>query len=86
MAHVLNQTAGVLWQCIDGVSPLGEILSDVSDAFQVPLDVLVNDIVPVVAAWKRDQLVGDNHAPSASAGDESEVTPRWRRLVDPPND
>jgi hypothetical protein len=81
-SHVLNTTAALLWQCIDGVATARELLVDLADAFGVPIDVVAADFVPVIAAWKRDALVSDG------AGDRPRVieVDGWRLLADPPND
>ena len=56
-SFVLNALAGLVWQCLDGGSPLGEILDDIADAFGQDRIQVRADCAPVVALWLGQQLV-----------------------------
>jgi len=46
--HLLNGSAALVWQCLDGVSPLDEICSDLADAMGVPYAAVEADVVALV--------------------------------------
>jgi hypothetical protein len=54
---VLDATAGLLWQCLDGVSSLHEIFVDIADAYNTSEVQISNDFLPVVARWLAAQVV-----------------------------
>jgi hypothetical protein len=54
---VLNATAGLLWQCLDSTSSLGDILDDLADAFGTDRAEVEKDCVPVVSIWLAEGLV-----------------------------
>lgn len=54
---VLNPTAGLLWQCLDGRSRLSEIFNDLADAFRTDRATVETDCVPVVSTWLAEHLV-----------------------------
>ena len=54
---VLNATAGVLWQCLDGRSRLADIFDDLADAFGADRAAVETDCVPVVGTWLAEHLV-----------------------------
>jgi len=54
---VLNATAGLLWQCLDGTSKLADILDDLADAFATDRTQLEKDCIPVVSRWLAESLV-----------------------------
>jgi hypothetical protein len=54
---VLNSTAGLLWQCLDGSSRLTEIFADLADAFGADRAEVEKDCVPVLSRWLAEQLV-----------------------------
>lgn len=56
-SFVLNSTAGLLWQCLDGVSPLAEILGDLADTFGADRSQVEKDCVTVVRTWLAHELV-----------------------------
>ena len=56
-AHVLDPTATLLWQCLDGKSPLAEIFADLADAFSVPPARVEADCLPVIEAWQSTWMV-----------------------------
>ncbi len=45
----LNPTGAVLWDCIDGESPLGEIGADLADAYGLPVEAVMADVEPLVS-------------------------------------
>src|SRR5439155_18371566 len=43
--HLLNPTATVVWACFDGSGPLGELITDLADAFGVDEDLIRGDVL-----------------------------------------
>ena len=87
--HVLDPTSAVLWQCLDGVSPLGAVFADIADAFGVPAQQVAADCLPVMGSWLHAHIAVLAGA-AAPGGDTFPLDPdssgrTWRRLVDPPN-
>jgi Coenzyme PQQ synthesis protein D (PqqD) len=58
---VLNATAGLLWQCLDGTSRLCDILDDLADAFVTDRMQLEKDCIPVASTWLAESLVEEVH-------------------------
>jgi len=56
-SFVLNPTSAIAWRCLDGTSPLGEILADIAGAFGVEAQQVENDFTPIMAGWMLDDLV-----------------------------
>jgi hypothetical protein len=56
-SFVLNATAGLLWQCLDGKSRLGDIFDDLAAGFAVDRSHVEVDCVPIVATWLAHHLV-----------------------------
>lgn len=56
-SFVLNAVAGLLWRCLDGTGSLADVLSDIADAFEVDLERVERDCLPVVDTWLRQRLV-----------------------------
>lgn len=83
LAVALDPVSSVVWRCLDGVSALGDVLLDVAEAFAVPTQRAIEELIPVVGSWLAAGLVAD----SAHRADEREREHgrRWRRLLDPPN-
>lgn len=54
---VLNSTAGLLWQCLDGASRLADIFDDLADAFGADRVEVEQDCVPMVSRWLAEHLV-----------------------------
>jgi|SRR5579884_780170 len=54
---VLNSTAGLLWQCLDGTSHLADIFDDIAAAFGANRTEVEKDCVPMVSAWLAENLV-----------------------------
>ncbi|MGN6330766.1 MAG: PqqD family protein [Motilibacteraceae bacterium] len=55
-AHELNATAGLIWDLLDGTTPL-ELAAELSELTGAPREVILADIDPVLAGWMRDGLV-----------------------------
>ncbi|MDO8362942.1 MAG: PqqD family protein [Actinomycetota bacterium] len=95
--HVLDATATVLWQCLDGESPLQLVFADIAAAFDVPLQRVASDCLPVLGTWLQAGLAVQVPAapPMVTPTPVPTLTPvpkppsgsgrAWRRLVDPPN-
>jgi len=54
---VLNSTAGLLWQCLDGASPLADIVDDIARAFGADRADVERDCVPMVGIWLAENLL-----------------------------
>ncbi|HLJ09294.1 MAG TPA: PqqD family protein [Acidimicrobiia bacterium] len=54
---VLNSTAGLLWQCLDGTSQLAEILDDIAVTFGANRAEVEKDCVTMVSTWLVENLV-----------------------------
>jgi len=95
--HVLDPAAAVLWQCLDGISPLRVVFDDMADAYGVAPSVIAADCLPVIGSWLSAGIVAEcSSAPAQIDGagpDEPAPTQdgdgvggrTWRRLVDPPS-
>ena len=83
--HVLDPTAAVLWQCLDGVSPLRDVFVDIADVFQVPVDEVAADCVPAIESWLATGIAVDRSLTTHGTDDGFSHGRSWRRLVDPPN-
>lgn len=87
VAHVLDPAGAVLWQCLDGVSPLRELFADIADVFDVRADRVAADCTSVLQSWLESAIVTVVSAEAAHAVPEAgtPVERTWRRLVDPPD-
>lgn len=56
-SFVLNATAGLLWQCLDGSSRLTDILDDLATAFGADRTEVEDDCVPVITTWLAHHLL-----------------------------
>lgn len=86
--HLLDPAATVLWQCLDGTSPLGEIFADMAEVFGVQPAVVERDCLPVVRSWFQAGIVvvpGSNAPPAERPAAVTDGGRTWRRLVDPPS-
>ena len=84
--QILNLTAGVLWECLDGESELGDILADIADVYGIDTDTVEASSLPVITAWLEDGLVWSQaSAPEHPSPQQAEVPARRRHLMEPPN-
>ena len=81
-SFVLDPTAALLWQCLDGESALGDVLADIADVVGAPLADVTADCLPVVESWLT---AGIAMAGPPLPAPESPTLRTWRRLVAPPN-
>jgi len=58
-SFVLNATAGLLWQCLDGASPLADIVDDIADTFEADRGALEADCLEMASTWLAHDLVED---------------------------
>ncbi|MGH9918784.1 MAG: PqqD family protein [Nitrososphaerales archaeon] len=47
-SHVLNSTGGLIWQLLDGESPLEQLAEDIAGAFGVSMETVLADMVTLV--------------------------------------
>jgi Coenzyme PQQ synthesis protein D (PqqD) len=79
--HVLNPTATLLWQCIDGVSTIEEICTDLADVLAVPYERVLADASAVIDDFRAKGLLLDASAPPA----EPDPVPESGAIFEPPN-
>lgn len=56
-SHVLNGTAGLVWQLLDGSACLGELAGDLAEAYGAELAVVRDDVVAVARQFGRQGLL-----------------------------
>ncbi len=62
-AQVLNPTAALVWQFLDGSAPLGELIDDFSDATDTKRKVVRRDLLDFTRALGRSGLLVDVREP-----------------------
>ena len=55
--HVLNPTATIIWNCLDGRIGLERLCLDLGEAFEVPVERLRSDVVNAVRELGRQGLL-----------------------------
>jgi hypothetical protein len=55
--HLLNQTATVIWNCLDGVSDLDSLADDLAAAFSADVQRVRDDVLEVVRQFGRQGLL-----------------------------
>lgn len=84
--YILNPTAAVIWECLDGRASLAEIAADVAVAFSADESMVRDSVLMTVSNFVEKGLVG----PPQSAGPTNQLvaTPPSvsspRLLTDPP--
>jgi len=76
--YVLNETASVIWQAADGVTPLSEIVRDkVCAEFDVAPDVVLEDAVALVEDLAKHGIlvISDCSKRQAASLDQRSVAP-----------
>jgi hypothetical protein len=67
-AHWLDRTASVVWQTFDGVTPLGELIDDLADAFATDRGIVRDDVLELTRTLGRAGVLdGVAAAPPVSA-------------------
>jgi hypothetical protein len=56
-AHVLNQTAGVIWQHCTGVLEITDIAEQVVQIFPASLDIVERDVAEILLAFANEKLL-----------------------------
>jgi hypothetical protein len=57
--EALNRTASLVWQCLDGVSCLGDIAADLAEAFGVDRTVVLSEVRELVGTLSQRRFVVD---------------------------
>lgn len=85
--HALDPSAALLWQCLDGTSPLRLVFADLAEAFGADPTLVAADCLPVLASWIDAGIAIEVADPTAAPAPlpAEPVLRTWRRLVDPPN-
>jgi len=55
--HVLNQTATLVWACIDGRGSIGEIVADLADACCADSEMVRRDVLDLASELGRQGLL-----------------------------
>lgn len=55
--HVLNPTAAIVWQCLDGSGSIAQIVADISDVFERGVDEVTDNVLEVVRRFGRQGLL-----------------------------
>lgn len=86
--HVLNPTATVVWQCLDGDADLATLAVELATAFGAEADAVRADLLTLARQLADDGLlVGfepDPPAPGESAPRDDEPPDATPRLLTPP--
>lgn len=90
--HVLNPSATVVWNCMDGTGTIAEIAGDISAAFAVDLDTVRRDVLQAVREFASDGLlVGfdavsdeDAHPRSGEAPEDRGTPDEQPHVLGPP--
>lgn len=56
-SYVLSKVAGLVWQCLDGESSLREICTDLAQVFEISVEQVIDDFLPIVAQWLMGSIV-----------------------------
>jgi hypothetical protein len=57
LSAALDPVSSVLWRCLDQTSPLGDVIADVAEAFEVAPHDAAAAFGPVVSSWRAAGLV-----------------------------
>jgi hypothetical protein len=88
--HLLNTTGALVWRCFDGESSIGEIVSDISDAINLPRDAVLADVLAITRQLGEEGLLA-GVTPTWSGGviaetlEAEEKEPDGRFVPEPPN-
>ena len=63
--HVLNRTATLVWNCLDGDGDLDSLAEELSAAFGTDVGVLRDDVIDIVRMFGRQGLLADVEADPA---------------------
>jgi hypothetical protein len=70
-AEVVNHTASIVWQCLDGQSSLGEIATDLADVFGVDREVVLADVLSLVTSLATLRYLVDDTLDPEGGGTET---------------
>lgn len=59
--HVFEGVAALAWQCLDGDGSIDDILTDFADIFEVDLELVQQDLVPLFTDGFEKELIVENH-------------------------
>jgi hypothetical protein len=70
--HLLNVTATLVWNCLDGKATVGAVATDLSDELAAAHAVVLADTLEVVERFAREGLLENVEAsPSTPRGEEA---------------
>jgi hypothetical protein len=81
--EVVNHTASIVWQCLDGQSSLGEIATDLADVFGVDREVVLTDVLSLVTSLATLHYLVDDTLETEGDTEVSVPTPDFSGV--PPN-
>jgi len=55
--HLLNQSAGVIWSCLDGDIPVGQLIDELAESFSVDRPEMAADVGRALATMAAQALV-----------------------------
>lgn len=55
--HTLNATATIVWQWLDGATPLGQVINELAAAFDAAPTAIERDVVELVGELARQGLL-----------------------------
>lgn len=55
--HILNETATIVWQCLDGATDIRQIARELSDAFGIEIDQMDSDVLETVRSFGDQGLL-----------------------------
>ena len=58
--HVFEGVAALAWQCLDGDGSIDDILTDFADIFEVDLELVQQDLVPLFTDGFEKELIVEN--------------------------
>lgn len=78
--HHLDATATLVWGCLDGSDPLGDVAADLARAADAPVDVVERDVVALAHDLGRrgllDGVAGRHDLPADEGGAKPYAEPQ----------
>ena len=73
--HVLNRTATVVWQCLDGRTNLDDLSADLAAAFSAPVEQVAIDVIAAVRELGLQGLLHEVEPDPERVAENSVVPP-----------
>jgi hypothetical protein len=76
--HLLNPTAATIWRCLDGAGTVGELISDLSEAFGSDPQTIRHDVSALLADFAAQGLIeSDSESTRAVSETGANEAPHW---------